>query len=129
MDELGDSVIRSVQGLAMLEKMRGICTSYPGVAEHVDGFGHSSFRVKDKPFVILGEREGFGPGISIKTSKETQEFLMLKGGYFKTPYIGQHGWITTRAEKPDWKGIEELVEEAYVRTAPKRLLRSGAQKS
>ncbi|WP_314586059.1 MmcQ/YjbR family DNA-binding protein [Paenibacillus terrigena] len=75
-----------------LQNVRSICSAFPSVEEHIDGFGHTSLRVKDKPFII------------------------------KTPYIGQHGWVTQQIEPPtDWDEIEDLIREAYLRTAPKKL--------
>lgn len=127
---MGDRVIRSGEGLAMLAKMRDICKEYPEVGEHVDGFGHTSFRVRGKPFVIMGEHEGGDPGISLKTSKETQEFLLMKdGGFYKTPYIGQHGWVSVRMADADWGEIAELVREAYGRAAPKSLRKTVTKES
>ncbi|MCX7570245.1 MmcQ/YjbR family DNA-binding protein [Tumebacillus sp. DT12] len=109
----------------MLAKVREICMRLPEVAEAVDKFGHTSFRVKDKPFVIMGEQENEGESglsLAIKTLPTTQELLLQQEGYFKTPYIGQHGWTSlVTAGEPDWAEVEGYLYEAYLRTAPKSL--------
>ncbi|SDO02616.1 hypothetical protein SAMN04487897_107120 [Paenibacillus sp. yr247] len=48
----------TVKGLELLSKVRTFCSELPEVEEKVDGFGHTTFRVKDKPFVMMGETDG-----------------------------------------------------------------------
>ncbi len=50
-------------------------SSFPHGRREVDRFGHTSLRVKDKPFVILGGDKS-NPSLSIKTLKTTQEMLI-----------------------------------------------------
>jgi predicted DNA-binding protein (MmcQ/YjbR family) len=113
--------VQSDRGLEILATVRDICMRLPEVSEHVDAFGHISFRVTDKPFVMMGENEE-GTSLAIKTLPTTQEFLLQQEGYFKTPYIGRHGWVSLRTTgQLDWEAIRELILEGYLRTAPKRL--------
>ncbi|QED49972.1 MmcQ/YjbR family DNA-binding protein [Cytobacillus dafuensis] len=113
--------IQSEIGLYGIEKVREISMKFPEVDEKVDSFGHTSFRVKDKPFVMMGEKEGQS-SLAIKTLPTTQEILLLLDGFFKTPYIGQHGWTSLIIDQDiNWKEIEGYILEAYLRTAPKRL--------
>ncbi|MBX9975828.1 MmcQ/YjbR family DNA-binding protein [Cytobacillus firmus] len=118
--------LKSQKSIETLTKVREIAIGFPATAEQVDKFGHTSFRVKDKPFVILGENEEGIPSIAMKTSKETQEFLVQEGSrFFKTPYIGQHGWTSILGDhEPEWVEVEGLIKEAYLRTAPKSILKS-----
>src|SRR3954469_25856968 len=86
--------IVSVQGNELLSRIRIIATKFPEVTEAVDKFGHTTFRVKDKPFIMMGESDE-NPSLSIKTLKTTQQLLLQETErYFKTPYIGQHGWTS-----------------------------------
>ncbi|WP_328087748.1 MmcQ/YjbR family DNA-binding protein [Fictibacillus sp. B-59209] len=115
--------IVSETGKQMLQQVRGICIGFPEVKEHVDGFGHTSFRVKDKPFVIMGENEQ-GTSLAIKTLPETQEILLQEERFFRPAYIGQHGWTSIyHSGGVNWKEIHSLILEAYQRTAPKRLVK------
>ncbi|SFD39427.1 Predicted DNA-binding protein, MmcQ/YjbR family [Bacillus sp. OV194] len=115
--------IVSETGKQMLQQVRGICIGFPEVTEHVDGFGHTSFRVKDKPFVIMGENEQ-GTSLAIKTLPETQEILLQEERFFRPAYIGQHGWTSIyHSGGMNWKEIHSLILEAYQRTAPKRLVK------
>ena len=116
--------IKSKAGLALVAQVRSICKRYPEVREQVDQFGLTSFRVRDKPFVFMGEREGV-TSMGFRLLHETQDFLIHSSQRFeKMAYIGQHGWTDLRPEFPiDWDEVEGLIDEAYRRTAPKTLLK------
>jgi predicted DNA-binding protein (MmcQ/YjbR family) len=121
MEHEQDKSNQSTQWVEMLDNVRHICEPFPEVEEVIDGFGHTTFKVKGKSFIILGETED-STSLSFKSDKENQEFLLLQGGYYKTPYIGQHGWVSIKAPQ-DWDELGILLKEAYLRAAPKRLVK------
>ncbi|MED3563826.1 MmcQ/YjbR family DNA-binding protein [Bacillus xiapuensis] len=107
----------------MLECARNICLALPEAVEHIDGFGHITFKINEKSFVITGESEN-GFSLSFKSDRETQALLLLKEKFFKTPYIGRHGWVTIKNPNgEDWDELTDLMQEAYLRAAPKRLVK------
>jgi hypothetical protein len=116
--------VQSPAELKVLARLRGICTRLPGVSEERDGFGHSTFKVAKKSLAILGEDEG-KPSLAVKTDLHTQAALIKQGGFTRTPYVGQHGWVscTGSVNQMNWKTIEELVIDAYRSSAPKKLLK------
>jgi predicted DNA-binding protein (MmcQ/YjbR family) len=108
----------------ILTQLRPICAKLPEVVEERDGFGHFSFRVGKRSFVIIGAGTDGRGSMSIKADLYTQDRLVRSGGYERTPYIGQHGWVSLASgSEPDWTEIEELVIDGYRRAAPKRLLK------
>ena len=114
-------MLDSPAGRRLLKALRKACAILPEVDEEVDGFGHTSFRVRKKSFVIAGMGER-GMSISIKSDPVNQALLVQRGPYYRTPYIGQHGWVTL--DEPlerDWPEVEELIVDAYRLAAPKRL--------
>ncbi|MDR6883407.1 MmcQ/YjbR family DNA-binding protein [Bacillus sp. 3255] len=114
----------TAESLAWVAKVRDFCRQLPEVEEKVDGFGHITFRVKDKPFIMMGESDG-QPSTAIKTQMTTQEFLLQQEdtAYRRTPYIGQHGWVSfIGTDRVPWEEITDLIREGYARTAPKKLL-------
>jgi len=117
--------VTSEKGTEIMERVRKIAMRLPEVTEGLDKFGHTSFRITDKPFVMMGEKEdGGGFSMSIKTLMTTQEVLLQRGDFTKTHYIGHHGWVTVRdVDQVDWQEIEELILEGYLRSAPKRLVK------
>lgn len=121
--------IRSEQGLRAVDLVRSLCSRLPEVAEAVDAFGHLSFRVSDRPFVIIGEGPE-GVSVAVKTDPSTQDALLRLEGhrYFRTPYIGQHGWVSQFAETGlDREVLGELVKDAYERVAPQALVRKSRE--
>lgn len=109
-------------GRELLQALREACRGLPEVEEVVDGFGHRTFKVRRKSFLIAGMGEE-GSAISIKSDPYTQAALVRRGPYYRTPYIGQHGWISL--DEPlghDWAEVVELILDGYRLAAPKRLL-------
>ena len=112
---------KSAEERAVLEQLRGICLRLPEVVEAIDGFGHTSFRVRNKPFVMMGSQQLL---LAIKCDPVTQDLLIRSGRFRRTPYIGQHGWADVADfGNMDWDEIEALIVDAYRRVAPKRLLK------
>jgi predicted DNA-binding protein (MmcQ/YjbR family) len=117
------SQIRSPEGLAMVDRVRSLVGQLPEVTEAIDKFGHTSFRVRDKPFVIMGEGDQ-GPSLSIKTDSFTQQQLVDRGEYTRARYIGHHGWVSAvRVPPGDWEEAEILIADGYELVAPKSLIR------
>ncbi|MGJ7912480.1 MmcQ/YjbR family DNA-binding protein [Neobacillus sp. LXY-1] len=74
--------------------------------------------------MIIGEREKNGFNLSFKSDRETQEFLLQKEYFYKTPFIGRYGWVSIKNPKEnDWNELSELIQEAYLSAAPKRLVK------
>lgn len=108
---------------AMLDHVRNICLALPEAVEHIDGFGHNTFKINGKSFVISGESEK-GFSLSFKSDLDTQELLLQKVKYFKTPYIGRHGWVSIQnPDREDWDELPHLIQEGYLRAAPKRMVK------
>ncbi|MCM3115799.1 MmcQ/YjbR family DNA-binding protein [Neobacillus sp. MER 74] len=115
--------MKSLDTAGTIETVRKICLALPEAVEHIDGFGHNTFKVNGKSFVISGENEN-GFGLSFKSDRETQELLLQKEHYYKTPYIGQHGWVSIQNPVEEhWDELTDLIQEAYLRAAPKRLVK------
>jgi predicted DNA-binding protein (MmcQ/YjbR family) len=111
----------SPQGRRLLAAVRAACAALPNVVEQIDGFGHTTFRVGKKSFVIAGMGED-GTSISIKADRANQALLVSRGPYYRTPYIGQHGWVSVDAPlDQNWDEIRGLIEDAYRLAAPKRV--------
>ena len=110
-------------GRRLLAALRKACRHLPEVAEKIDGFGHTTFSVKGKSFVIAGMGEDGGT-VSMKCDRTNQALLISRGPFYRTPYIGQHGWVSIdRPLAQDWPEVARLIEDAYRLAAPKRLKR------
>jgi predicted DNA-binding protein (MmcQ/YjbR family) len=115
-----ENQLSTPQGKRLLTALRKVCAQLPDVEEVVDGFGHTTFRIKKKSFVIAGMGEE-GGSISIKCDGTTQAHLIKRGPYYRTPYIGQHGWVSVANPLgKHWQEIQDLIADAYALAAPKR---------
>ena len=115
--------MKSQETTGMLENVRNICLALPEAVEHIDGFGHNTFKINGKSFVISGDSEK-GFSLSFKSDRETQAILLQKEHFSKTPYIGHHGWVSIQnPAEDDWDELTDLIKEAYLRAAPKRLVK------
>jgi predicted DNA-binding protein (MmcQ/YjbR family) len=115
--------MESLDTESTLENLRNICLALPETVEIIDGFGHNTFKINGKSFVISGESDK-GFSLSFKSDRETQEILLQKDYFFKTPYIGHHGWVSIQNPNGEnWDELTDLILEAYLRAAPKRLIK------
>ena len=115
--------LQNPEGQRLLAALRRVTARLPEVEEIVDGFGHTTFKVRKKSFVIAGMGED-GGAISIKSDPVTQSHLIKRGPFYRTPYIGQHGWVSVGDPlHQDWEELEALSVDAYRAAAPKTLAR------
>ncbi|MFC4775197.1 MmcQ/YjbR family DNA-binding protein [Paenibacillus sp. GCM10023252] len=121
-------MIQSSLGLDMIRRVRSICAELPEAAEIIDGFGHTVFKVRGKSYTMMGEDNG-SANLHFKSDKLTQDILLHEERFYKTPYIGQHGWVSiTEPAVDDWVKLEELIRDAYLLAAPKKLVKELLQR-
>jgi len=106
---------------AVLRRLRQIYTPLGNVVEERDKFGHVSLRVGKKTLAMLGEHDGV-PSLGLKSDLTTQALLVERGRFYRTPYVGQHGWVSIdgTVKQMDWPVIEDVLLATYRAVAPKR---------
>ncbi len=96
----------------ILANLREICLALPKTSETVT-FGHPTFQVSTKTFSVLETYKG-ELSICVKVGKQMQPIFLQDRRFYRTPYVGQHGWVSLRANtKLNWKEIAELVRGSY----------------
>ena len=96
----------------ILSRLREICLSLPKTHETVT-FGNPTFQVGTKTFAVLETYKG-QLSISIKVGKGVQHIFLQDARFYRTPYVGQHGWVSLRANgNLDWDEIGELVRGSH----------------
>jgi predicted DNA-binding protein (MmcQ/YjbR family) len=97
----------------ILERLRKICRDLPGASETAT-FGHPTFQVNGKTFSMLEEYKS-ELGICVRVEKELQGIFLDDPRFFRTPYIGKHGWATLKvyAAPLNWAEIKALVRGSY----------------
>ena len=106
---------------AVLKRLRRIYEPLGGVVEERDKFGHVAIKVGKKTLAMLG-LAGDVPSLGLKSDLTTQAFLVEGGRFYRTPYVGQHGWVSIdgTAKQLDWPAIEDVLTATYRAVAPKR---------
>ncbi len=117
-----------------LTELRRRCLCLPETYEK-EAWGSATFRVtKGKifaMFAINAQKTGRArPEVWINSSTINQELLVAESPdrYFVPPYVGPYGWVGVWLDRrPPWKTVQGLLEDAWKRAAPKRLLKAVTQ--
>ena len=63
--------------------------------------------------------------LSLRAPKGENEALVASdpANFFMPPYVADHGYVGVYLDRPgvDWEEVRELVTDAYIIVAPKRL--------
>jgi len=115
-----------VMAESSIDRLRTICLSLPEVEERLSHGEPAWFIAKGKQFVSLDDHHHGADhlGFWCAAPEGMQSALVDADAdrYFVLPYVGHRGWIGVRLDRSsDWREIEELVFEAYLTMAPKRL--------
>jgi len=109
-----------------LALLRPLCARLPGAEEYVM-VHHPAFRVAKKPFAILGlHADPEGSALSINLGRDAQPMLLSDPRFRRTPYIGQHGWVSIAWDDLRRGELAQLVEESWRRVASKKQLAAHA---
>src|SRR3954447_13558587 len=105
-----------------IERVRRICLAKPDATEKL-AWGEPTFRA-GKIFAMIDTHHHGADHVAVVVPAElgAQETLVRADPerYFVPPYVGSSGWVGARISgKPDWKAIEDLIEDAYRLIAPK----------
>jgi hypothetical protein len=110
-----------------IARLRQLCLALPE-AQEVEAWGEPTFRVRNKIFAMYAASDshhGAGrPGVWVKSTHLLQDMLVHEDPdrYFAPPYVGPKGWLGIRLDRrPNWKSVDELLRDAYLLTAPKRM--------
>ncbi|MDQ2932394.1 MAG: MmcQ/YjbR family DNA-binding protein [Gemmatimonadota bacterium] len=110
-----------------IDRVRAICLALPE-AHEVEAWSEPTFRVKNKIFAMYADSDnhhGAGrPCIWLKSTHLIQDMLIHEDSdrYFAPPYVGPKGWLGIRLDRrPSWPTITDLIRDAYLLTAPKRI--------
>lgn len=117
-----------------IDRLRTVCLDLPE-AHEVEAWNEPTFRVKNKIFAMFAASEnhhGAGrPSVWVKSTHLIQDMLIHEDPdrYFAPPYVGPKGWLGIRLDRrPNWKTIADLIRDAYVLTAPKRIAAKVAKR-
>ena len=117
--------IADAEAAASLERLTEICRDLPEC--DISGDQHHNLTVAGK---TIGwhtvDHHGDGRiSLSVRASKGENEALVASDPevFFMPPYVARHGYVGIYLDRPkvDWDEVRELVTDAYLIAAPKRL--------
>lgn len=110
-----------------LTRLRKLCLALPE-AHEVEAWGEPTFRVRNKLFAMYasaGNHHGAGrPAVWCKASAMNQAMMVEAEPerFFVPPYVGPSGWVGVWLDGAVvWDDLGDLLCDAYVLVAPKRL--------
>ena len=110
-----------------VDRLRTVCLALPE-AHEVEAWSEPTFRVKNKIFAMYAASDthhGAGrPAVWVKSTHLIQDMLIHDDPdrYFAPPYVGPKGWLGIRLDRrPNWRTVGDLIRDAYLLTAPKRI--------
>lgn len=118
-----------------LARLRKICLALPE-AHEVEAWGEPTFRVKNKMFATFAAANnhhgGGRPAVWCKAGPGNQALMIdaEPDRYFAPPYVGPSGWIGVWLDRePDWNTVADLMRDAWLLIAPKKLAAQFAEPS
>ena len=127
--------------MAGWDDVRRIALALPETSERTS-HGHAAWRVRDKPFVwerplraadlrALGDAAPGGPILGARVEHVGAKEALLAddpGVYFTTPHFDGYPAILVRLDDIGAAELEEVIVEAWLARAPKRLAREYAER-
>jgi hypothetical protein len=109
-----------------IERLRGLCLALPEVTERLS-HGEPTWFVRDKTSFVTTADHHHDDRVAFWCAAPdgAQEDLIASAPdrFFRPPYVGHRGWLGVWLDVPqDWHEIAALVENAYRRVAPARLV-------
>jgi phosphoribosylglycinamide formyltransferase-1 len=116
----------------LLEKLRALALSLPGVAEKLS-HGSPGFYVEGGRFFAYFSHDHHGDdttSVCVKTSGREEQDMLIEAApdlYYWPAYIGPAGWIGLRLDQgePDWEHVEDWLRKSWTRAAPARLRKAS----
>jgi predicted DNA-binding protein (MmcQ/YjbR family) len=95
-----------------LSKLRALCRRLPDTSER-SSFGHPNFAAGDRLFAAFEVYRGI-PSIAVLATPAEQAFLLQNTAFYKTPYVGNRGWVSADLrQQPPWPLLAELLRAGH----------------
>ena len=112
---------------AIIARVRKLCLGFPSANERVSHGEPTWFAGKGKVFAMLDQYHHGAAHLSVWLPQPlgVQETLIDADPerFFRPPYVGPSGWVGVVLDtRPDWKMLAELVRDAYLHVATRKLV-------
>jgi hypothetical protein len=111
----------------LVERLRAICLAFPEAGERLSHGEPTWFAGKGKVFAMLDNHHHGSSHLSVWLPQPVDVQETLVGAdparFFRPPYVGPSGWVGVVLDtNPDWSMLRELVRDAFVHVATKKLI-------
>ncbi len=111
-------------------RIRAVCLAFPEATEKTSWATIPTFRVRDKIFAQIEDNHHDSGRLALwcnaKPGMQAQLVESQPERFFRPPYVAHLGWIGIHLDialdPEQWDEIDDLIDDAYRLTAPKRLL-------
>lgn len=98
---------------AITERLRAVCLALPDTSETTT-FNNPTFRSGKNTFAVISTHHPGTLILCFKVEKQMQPVFLEDSRFFKTPYIGQHGWLSLALDGAiNWDEVAELVSGSH----------------
>src|SRR5689334_2041004 len=110
-----------------IDRLRKICMALPEANEKLSHGEPTWFAGKGKVFAMLDNHHHGASHLAVWLPQPlgVQEALLEADPkrFFRPPYVGPSGWVGAVLDtKPDWKMVAQLIRDAFVHVATKKLI-------
>jgi hypothetical protein len=116
----------SAQDRKQVDRLRKICMGFPDASERLSHGEPCWFAGKGKSFAMLDNHhhgaEHLAVWLPVPPGAQQTLVDIDPGTFFVPPYVGGKGWVgVVLDQKPDWDQVADLVRQAFLNVAGKRL--------
>lgn len=110
----------------LVDRLAAICLSLPEAEQRLSHGEQCWFIRGKKQFVAFDDHHHDADRIAFWcAAPEGSQRIHVESDprtFFVPPYVGHRGWLGVRLDRdPDWAEVTEIVTEAYLTVAPRRL--------
>ncbi|WP_052669605.1 MmcQ/YjbR family DNA-binding protein [Nitriliruptor alkaliphilus] len=112
---------------AAAERLRDLTARFPEVSERLS-HGAVTYFVRGRRTLayLTDDHHGDGRLALVYPAPDGVQAEVLAADperFFRPPYVGHRGWVGLRLDiDPDWDEVADVLDEAYRKVAPKRLI-------
>lgn len=109
-----------------VDRIRAICMSLPATEERLSHGEFAWFIAKGKQFASIDDHHHGADHLAVwcaaPPGSQEAHVRTDPARYFVPPYVGHRGWLGVVLDlQPDWEEVEEIIIEAFLEVAPKRV--------
>ncbi|GAB3435137.1 MmcQ/YjbR family DNA-binding protein [Phycicoccus ginsengisoli] len=117
---------RTIHDGSPLARVRALCLALPATEERTSHGEATWFAGGRKAFVMAADRHHDDRvAVWAAAPEGVQEALVAEDPdrWFRPPYVGHRGWVGAWLDVDvDWERLEDVVDDAWRRVAPARLV-------